>query len=348
MTPDPDDHDDDDHEATSLSEADIAGIQTTLESGPSVGAPPTVGLGRLFFRSVEAVSPSDTWKGILDALNDMTIPPTIADQLRSHFNELGFTMKNELLPDPNELTKIRHYTAATRKDFKLAILHLPSWFLQMPDTVGNLKLAVEKITDHHGRIISQDIDITAGGYVTALKSMSKRELSWSFVAWGFIKEVINGTMRLEDALGISLPAPVDPEHAAGADHADLELQLGDGDQETIVRIFVTRAGVNPQFFETLILQADWSDDFKTEMRSGLSNDAKASALHVLRLLLTWNRYGAPSEKTSDTYLGWVLLRLLKLLGNPAGAQIAKIIVDNRLVARDSDIQPAKDRMRTGG
>lgn len=343
----------DDEDQTSLSDQDIAEIHGIVESGPSVGAPPTVGpkLSRLIARSVEALSSSDSWTRTLAALDDMTVPPTIFGQLEPYFKGLNFTVTNERLLDRYNLKKIRRYTAAARADFKLAVLHLPDWFLLTPDTVGSFKAAVESIGDHHGRIISRGLPATVGGYDLALESMSVRDLRWSFVPWVRIEEILDGTIRIEDALkippGLSMQSPK-PAPGQPTQILEWELKLEQNDQDKIVDSFLLLDSKNPEFYSNLYTGSDWSDEFRNEMRSGLSNDPTNNALRVLKLLLKWNRYGAPSKKAADTYLGWVLLKSLKLLGDPAGKDIANIIIKYHLVASDDDIRPAKDRLKVGG
>jgi hypothetical protein len=338
--------DDDSKDVPSLSDADIAGIQTIVDSAPAVGVPsPGKGnpVGHILAKSVEVVStPPDIWNGILEAVNNMTVPAQVAEQLQSHFNEVGFTIKNELLATQGDLKKIRHYTAAIRSDYKLALLHLPNWFLGMPETVGLLKHAVENISDHHGRIISVQLDRPDGGYTLALKSMSKRELSWGFVPWGLIKEVLDGKMLVTDAFDI----PQRPQDSNNSSSPPLLLgvTLKSQDKQVIVDVFVKRATAKPELFDTVIEESDWSDDYRVEMKGCLSNDLKATAWKMLDMLLSWDRYCA----NGDSYLGRVLLKVLKTEGLTARRRIAKVMDDNRLVIDAVNVDQVKQYLKDQG
>src|SRR5262245_56714512 len=120
-------------EAQLLSDAEIEGIGNFVQSAEPLNVTnrgPT--FGTLLYRGLGVVAnavtlgktkptSTDTWM----ALNDMSIRAPLDKQLQFLFGERGFRFGKEPLPDPYDHKKIRHYTAVTRDDYKLALVQLP-------------------------------------------------------------------------------------------------------------------------------------------------------------------------------------------------------------------------------
>jgi hypothetical protein len=349
MMPPPDDPDD-------LSDAEIAGIENFIESAPPTDATPnrTPALGALLSRGFDAVASTvarsapaaDMWSRILDALSDMSVRGDDAQQLQSLLNESGFTVSTALLPDPHDRTIIRHYTAATRADYTLALLQLPNWFMNDPNTFGNLNVAVEKIKHHHGRIVTPPEDKIAGGYTVALRSLTAADLSWEHVTWSLIKEAFEGKIQIEDALRIPVP-PAPPRGRAPLAPAP-KLRIDQGDIDDIVNIFTREWDLDKNFYAGLVQAGtDWPPAFRTQVNSNLKGNGNADASYVLNYLVTRNRYPPGHEYHTDTYLGRVLLRLLDSVGAEDSATFARIIVKYVLVSKSDDLESVHDKIPKG-
>jgi hypothetical protein len=284
------------------------------------------------------------WGRILEALKDMSVSEPFDKQLQSLLNERGFTFKKELLPDPNDLKKIRHYTDVGRVDFKFALVQLPGWFLKVPDTFGNFSISIQRIKDRPGRIISPNLDVTAGGYVTALRSISARDVHWKFVPWHLVQEVFDGTMQLEDAFDMPALAVPPGGKQGAAETGDPKL---DGDDAAFVKKMLAdhadASGLDDvkKFFSKLVGQLDLPAGFVGELNNRFDNDAPASAATLLAYLGSKGQYGAASPHKGDFFIGRLLINRLDYVGSEDEKEVARIISRRNLIVNPNDLARIK-------
>jgi hypothetical protein len=328
---------------TNLSEAELDKVAESLASAPPTQtvAPPTSPSLSLFLSKV--LSPPNTSNDILRALDDMTIPSQVAEKLQPLFAALGLSLEREVVTDPHNNTKKRFYTAAKAENVEVvAVLHLPPWVLQTSDAIPFLTSAITNISDRHGRIISIGVDAPTYGYKPALQSVSDRvPNSWMFVPWAYVLETLDNITPTATVFEVILPAKGPGPAVAPAAR---KWPLDQADIDAIVDIFVKEAALDPDFFKGLVAASDWPDPLITKANAGLKGNASNDAHFLLTLLTQWNRYNVKHQHEGDTYLGWMLLRLLPSLGTP-GETVADIILRYKLVSGAANIQAAKDRLK---
>ena len=346
---------------TQLSDADIQQVAEGLASAPPTEAAATTTshvLASLFSKFVKT---PNTLDDLLEALDDLTVPPPILNRLEPFFTGIGFALSRAQVKDPFDEKKSRPYTAAVGKGVEVVVLHLPNWVPQSVQVFGILMQAIDNIRDRNGRIISEGLDRAPMAFRVGLNAVSKRETnSWIFVPWGDIKEVLAGDTTIEKAFVIPQPAmpPADNNPAVGAPIVVrgpaaapaanppkpinlVDLDVEQENKETIVKIFVTEAGIDDKFFSGLVQASDWPPPLKTKATSLITGNAETDAWQLLNLLVTRNEYPVAHKRHGDTYLGWVLLGLLESIGSPSDQKLARIIVDYKLVKGAADLEKAK-------
>ncbi|MBV9829714.1 MAG: hypothetical protein JO001_29185 [Alphaproteobacteria bacterium] len=322
-----------------LTEAVISQVLDYLKS-----APPASGLDSALAAARWVTDLTKRNRGstdFLDAMQDMSLPQAITVRLSPFFNAVGLKLETADLPDPYDLTTVRRYTAVRNSSIDMAILHLPQWFLQTTNSIGSLKQAIETISGYHGRVISDGLHATAGGYRRAFKSMSTREANtWNFVAWNEIEEIFERRNSVQTVFDlpstIQLNGKVDPA-------ADIQIKLSDKDEETIVQIFARAAANNSTWFDGVVAESSY---LSLELRGQLqetvrTGDNKTKAQKLLNQLKNWKRFGISDPHPEDTYLGRMLLRRLPFLGGEDREAIARIVLKYQLVTGEDDLQKAR-------
>ena len=343
---------------TQLSDAEIQQVAEGLASAPATEAAATTTshvLASLFSKFVKTPTPN-TLDDLLGALDDLTVPAPILNRLEPFFTGRGFALSRAEVKDPFDEKKSRPYTAAVGKGVEVVVLHLPNWVPQSVQVFGILMQAIDNIRDRNGRIISEGLDRAPMAFRVGLNAVSKRETnSWIFIPWGDIKEVLAGDTTIEKAFVI--PQPVTPP-AAGAPIMVpgppagpaasppkpmnlVDLDVGQENKKTIVKIFVKEAGLDGNFFSALVQASDWPLALKTQAKSLFTGNAETDAWQLVNLLEARNQYPLTHNRNGDTYLGWVLLGLLESVGNPSDQKLARIIVDCELVKGAADLEKAK-------
>jgi hypothetical protein len=332
-----------------FSQATINQVVGGLQSAPLAEAT-TTGVASAVRGLGAALTPSqsisaDPLSSIWRALDDMTIPPPLVQQLEPLLKEIGLTLEADSVPDPDDATKAHRFTNAVGLGTAIAVLHLPGSVLRMPQAVGVFRHSLSNIWSRHGRVISETTDWVQPGIRKGLQIDPPPDRSWMFVQWGDLESVFNGQVKIENALALSALLPNAKKNGVAAP-APAAGTLDD-DIKDIIAIFVKQAIVTKEYFEGLVDKSDWSDSLKGKVQGALTGDPNKDAQALINILRAANLYAANHANKGDTFLGWLLLRELDGLGDPDGATLAKIIVARGLVQQKEGLAKAKARLAGG-
>jgi hypothetical protein len=296
-------------------------MQNAVAVAEQLLPPGDIGSGDSFFASLE-------------------IERQLFDGLQPLLAKEGFRLERK--NRSHRFTRDYGYTAVCDSEKECAaLLQLPSDVLrsESDSVIGQFLMVLKAFRGVPTRFLGES-ELTFP-FREALADEWKSDQDWYFIPRSDVENTIRGKILYRVLNVFKLMSPAARRNDAHLiSQADLEPII-----KTLAKLATNTPGGAAGYFENLVKNSEWPDDWKSERQGGWSGNANAGASNIVTYALG-KTFPAGHLKAGQSVLGWLLFDVVTktTAGGAEQTQFSRFILENDLLNNEESIKLLREKI----